>query len=85
MVLQQRDVHTDKGSRVEVEEADVAVQAGVARVEAVALGKHHPAARVEARVNDAAATRGGGTGSPRGTNCSEADIVGEVGGQQARG
>ena len=68
----------------EVEEADVAVQVGVAGVEAVALGEHLPAAWVEAWVDDAAAARGGGAGSPRGADGAEADVVQQVAGQQAR-
>jgi len=44
----------------------------------VALGEHHPAARVEARVGDAAAARGGGAGAPAGADGSEADVVEQV-------
>jgi hypothetical protein len=35
------------------------VQLAVARVQAVALGQHHPPPRVEAPVDDAAAVRAG--------------------------
>jgi hypothetical protein len=84
VVLEQRDADTDEGSRVEVEEADLAAQVGVAGVEAVALREHRPAARVEARVDDALAARGGGAGSPRGADGAEADVVQQVAGQQAR-
>ena len=48
----------------------MAAERGVAGVEAVALGEHHPAARVEAR--------GGGAGAPAGADGSEADIVEQV-------
>jgi hypothetical protein len=81
VVLEQRDVDADEGARVEVEEADVAVQLGVARVEAVALGQHHPAPRMEAWVDDAAAARGRCAGSPGGAHGTEADVVQQVAGQ----
>jgi len=81
VVLEQRDVDADEGARVEVEEADVAVQLGVARVEAVALGQHHPAPRMEAWVDDAAAARGRSAGSPSGANSTKADVVQQVAGQ----
>jgi hypothetical protein len=67
-----------------VEEAHVAMQLGVARVEPVALGQQHPAPRVEAWVNHPAAARGGGAGSPRRADSSESDVVQKVGGQQTR-
>ena len=69
VVPEERDPGAGQGSRVEVE---------VAGVEAVALGEHHPAARVEARVGDAAAARGGGAGAPAGADGSEADVVEQV-------
>jgi hypothetical protein len=81
VVLEQRDVDADEGSCVEVEEPDVAVQLGVARVEATALGKHHPAARVEAWVADAVATWGSGARSPGSADGTEANIVHQVDGQ----
>jgi hypothetical protein len=84
VVLEQRDVDADEGSHVEVEEADVAEQLGVARVEAVSFGEHSPAARVEERVDNPAATLGGGVGSPVGANSSEVDIVEKVVSKQAR-
>jgi len=84
VVVEQRDVDADPGPRVEVEEAHVAVQLGVARVEPVALGQHHPAPRAEAWVDDAATARGGRAGSPGGADSSEPDVVHDVGGQQAR-
>nr|CAB3456151.1 unnamed protein product [Digitaria exilis] len=58
VVLEERDLGEDRGPRVEVEEASVAVEVRVAWVEAVALREHHPAPRVEARVDDAVAARG---------------------------
>jgi len=70
VVPEERDPGAGQGSRVEVEEAGVAAQVGVAGVEAVALGEHHPAARVEAR--------GGGAGAPAGADGSEADVVEQV-------
>jgi hypothetical protein len=81
VVLEQRDVDADEGSCVEVEEVDVAVQLGVARVEAPALGQHHPAPRMEAWVDDAAASRGRSAGSPSGANSTKADVVQQVAGQ----
>jgi len=62
----------------------VAAQVGVAGVEAVALGEHHPAARVEARVGDTAAARAGGAGPPARADGPEADVVQQVAGQHAR-
>jgi hypothetical protein len=84
VVVEQRDVDADEGSRVEVEEADVAVQLGVAGVEAVAFGQQRPMARVEAWFDDPAAARGGGAGSPRGANGAEVEVVQQVAGQKAR-
>lgn len=55
VVSEQRELGTDKKPRVLVEEPNVPAQPAVARVEAVAFGEHHPAARVETRVGDAAA------------------------------
>jgi len=81
VVLEQRDADADEGSRVEVEEADVAVQLGVAGVEAVAFGQQRPTARVEAWFDDPAAARGGGAGSPRGADGAEADVVKKVAAQ----
>jgi hypothetical protein len=56
----------------------------VAKVETVAFGEHSPAARVEERVDNPAATLGGGAGSPVGANSSEVDLVEKVVSQQAR-
>ena len=53
----------------------------MAGVEAVALGKHYPAARVEAWVGHAAAARGHGAVAPRLADGAEADVVQEVTGQ----
>jgi hypothetical protein len=52
MVIQEREVDTDDGAGGEVDEAHEAAEIGVAGVEAVALGEHHPAARVEAWIKD---------------------------------
>jgi hypothetical protein len=52
----------------------------VAWVEAAALRQHHPPARVETRVDDAAAARAGSAGSPVAAHGSEADVVPEVAG-----
>jgi hypothetical protein len=60
---------------VEVEEAHVAVQLGVARVEAPALRQHHPPPRMEAWVDHAAAARGRRARSPGGADGTEADVV----------
>lgn len=84
-IAEERDPGADQGPRVEVEESGVPTQARVARVEAVALREHHPAARVEAPVGDAAAARGGGARPPAGADGSEADVVQQVAaGKQAR-
>nr|CAB3452444.1 unnamed protein product [Digitaria exilis] len=71
VVLEERDPGEDPGPRVKVEEASI----GVAWVEAVALGEHHPAARVEARVDDAKAARADRAGAPAGADSPEADVV----------
>ena len=84
VVAEEREVGADQGPRVEVEESDVPAQVRVAGVKAVALGKHHPAARVEARVDDAATARGGGGGPPAAADGSEADVVQQVAGEHAR-
>ena len=81
VVVEQRDADADEGSRVEVEEADVALQVGMAGVEAVAFGQQRPTARVEVWFDDPAAARGGGAGSPRGADGAEADVVQQVAGQ----
>ena len=44
----------------------------------VALGEHHPAARVEARVGDAAAARGGGAGAPAGADTTRNLLIHDV-------
>jgi hypothetical protein len=75
VVTEVREVGANQGPRVEVEEADVPAKVGVAGAKAVALREHHPAARVEARVDDAAAARGGGAGPPAGADGPEADVV----------
>jgi len=81
VVVEQRDADAYKGSRVEVDEADAAVQLRVAGVEAVSFGQQRPTARVEAWFHDPAAARGGGAGSPRGADGAEADVVQQVAGQ----
>jgi len=78
VVPEEWDPGAGQGSRVEVEEAGVAAQVGVAGVEAVALGEHHPAARVEARVGDAAAARGGGAGAPAGADTTRNLLIHDV-------
>lgn len=70
----------DDGAGRQVEEAGVAAELAVARVEAAALRQQHPPARVEARVEDAAAARAAGGGAPLGAHGPEADVVAEVAG-----
>ncbi len=82
VVLEERELGAGEGAGGEVEEADEPAELGVAGVEAVALGEHHPAARVEARVGDAAAARAGGGGAPGGADGAEADVVEEVAGER---
>ena len=81
VVLEQRDADADEGSRVEVEEADVAAELAMGRVQAVAPRQHHPATRVEARVDDAVAARANGARPPVGANRAKMDIVQQVAGQ----
>lgn len=50
----------------------------VAGVDAVALGKHHPAPRVEAPVGQPVAARGGGAGPLAGADGLEAYVVPQV-------
>jgi hypothetical protein len=57
VVREEREPDADEGPRVEVEEPDVLVEVFVAGVKAMALGEHHPAARVEAWVGHASAAR----------------------------
>lgn len=78
VVPEQREQDADDGARGEVEEADVAAHLAVARVEAVALGQHHPPARVEARVDDAAAAWGERARPPVRADGAEADVVPQV-------
>jgi hypothetical protein len=80
VVPEQRELDSDEGSRVEVEETDVAAQLTVAGVEAVALRQHHPAARVEARIGDAVAARAGGGRTPTGADGAEADVIKKIAG-----
>ena len=67
--------HEDSGR--EVEEAFLSRSC---RVEAVALGQHHPPARVKARVDNTTAAWADGARPPVGANGAEADIVGHVAG-----
>jgi len=83
VIAEEREVGADQFPRVEVEESDVPAQVRVAGMKAVALGKHHPAARVEARIDDAGTTRGGSGGPPAATDGSEADVVQQVTGEHA--
>lgn len=82
VVAEERDLAAHDGARGAVEEADVGLVLVVAREEAVALGEHHPPARVEAGVGHAAAGRGGRAGSPVGADGAEADVVQQVAGLQ---
>jgi hypothetical protein len=56
----------------------VDTERAVAREPAEALREEHPAARVEARVLQGAAARGGGGGAPVGADRAEADVVQET-------
>jgi hypothetical protein len=78
MVPEQRELGTDEGSRVEVEEADVPTQLAISRIEAMTLGEHHPAARVESQIGDAAAARTEGAGPPTGADGAEANVIQEI-------
>jgi hypothetical protein len=57
----------------------------MSRVEAVTLGQHHPAARVEAQIGDAAAARTDGAGPPTGADGAEADVIQKIALQNAPG
>jgi hypothetical protein len=50
----------------------------VTRVKAVALGQHHPPARVKAWVDNAAAAWADGARPPVGANGPESDVVPQV-------
>jgi hypothetical protein len=78
MVIQEREVDTDDGAGGEVDEAHEAAEVGVAGVEAVALGEHHPAARVEAWIED---VRADGARAPVRAGGTEPDVVLQVAGQ----
>jgi hypothetical protein len=78
VVIQEWEVSTDEGAGGEVEEAHEAAEVGVAGVEAVALGEHHPAARVEAWVAD---VRAAGARAPVRAYGAEPDVVLQVAGQ----
>ena len=79
VVLELREGDTDEGTGGgEVEEAGVAAVGAVAREPAEALREEHPAARVEARVQQGAAARGGSGGAPLGADRAEADVVYET-------
>jgi hypothetical protein len=83
VVPEQRELDTDKGSGVKVEEADVPIKLAITGVEAMTFGQHHPAARVEARIGDAAAARTDGGRPPTGADCAEADVIQQIAGQNA--
>jgi hypothetical protein len=79
VVLELREGDADDGpGGGEVVEAGVAAERAVAREPAEALREEHPAARVEARVQQGAAARGGGGGAPVGADRAEADVVQET-------
>jgi hypothetical protein len=80
MIREQREPDADKDPRVEVEESDVFTETFMAAVKAMALGKHHPAARVKARVDHASATRRYGGRPPVAADRTEANIVHQVAG-----
>jgi len=85
VVLKDGELGTHEPPRVEVEEADVAAELAMGRVQAMALRQHHPATRVEARVVDAVAARGNGARPPVGANRAEVDVVQQVAGQHTPG
>jgi hypothetical protein len=64
----------DEHARGEVEEAHVPTEMGVARVEVMALGQHHPASLVEARVDNAVAAQAKGAGVPVRADGAEVDV-----------
>jgi hypothetical protein len=71
---EKRVTNPGKSSRGEVEEALLAV----GRVYAVAIRQHHPPARVEAWVGDAAPERADRAGSPMRARGAEADVIQQV-------
>lgn len=79
VVAEEREGDADEcggGGGGEVEEAGVAGERAVAREAAEALREHHPPrAGVEARVQHAAAPRGGRGGAPRRAHRPEPDVV----------
>jgi hypothetical protein len=78
MVHEERGPEADEGTTGEVEEADVPAQLGVARVEVVALGQHHPPPRVEAQIDNVMAVQAGGGPPPVVVHGAEADVVNQV-------
>lgn len=80
VVAEKRELDSDEGSRVKVEETDIAAQLAVPGVETVTLRQHHPAARVEVWIDDAAAARADGAGPPTGANSAEADVIQKIAG-----
>jgi hypothetical protein len=78
MVIQEREVDMDHKTGGEVDEAHEAAEVGVAGIEAVALGEHHPVARVEAWVEDA---RADDARAPVQADDAESDVVLQVVGQ----
>ena len=81
VVVKERQVDADEPARGEAEETYVPAEIGVAGVESVAFGQHHPPSRVEARIYNAAATRAEGTLGPVGADGAEADVIQQVAGQ----
>jgi hypothetical protein len=83
MIREQREPDADKDPRVEVEESNVFTEIFMAGVKAMALGEHHPEARVKARIGHASAARRYSGRPPIGTDGTEANIVRQVANQQA--
>lgn len=81
VVAEKREPLVGAGSRGAVHEASRGRRRRLAGTGAGG-GKHDPVARVEARVEDAAAAGGGGAGAPVGAGGAEADVVEEVAGGQ---
>ena len=80
MVLQEREMDTNKSASREVEEAHESAEVGMAGVETVALRQHHPASWVEAWVEDAPALGATGTCLPVRADSAEENVVLQVAG-----
>lgn len=85
VIPEEREVDADEGAGREVEEADEPAQLSVSRVEAVALGQHHPPPWVEAPVDDATAARARGAGAPVWAHGAQPDVVQQVDRQHPTG